>query len=154
MLKPVTGFDASRYLGTWYEIARLPHHFEKNLKAVSATYTIREDGSIDVLNQGYDSVKKKWKSAQGRACFKQGRDTALLRVTFFWPSYGEYKVILLDKENYAYAVVTSGTYKYLWIFARTPTLEEEALKKLVEFARKSGFEVSQIVFVDQEINGG
>jgi len=150
LLRPVENFDSNRYLGVWYEIARLPHRFERNLVAVTATYSLRKDGAIDVLNQGYDTVAKKWKSAKGRGYFKQGSNTPLLKVTFFWPFYGDYKVISLDTTDYSYAVVTSGTFDYLWILARKPALDAETLARLVHFAETSGFDVSQLEYVSQK----
>ncbi len=142
-------FEIDRYLGTWYEIARLPHSFEKNLDFVTATYTLNDNGAVNVENKGYDRVKGEWRMAKGRAYFKHKKDQALLKVTFFWPFYGTYKVILLDKENYSYALVTSDTYKYLWILARSPNLTAETLSMLVDYARKSGFDVSRLVYVKQ-----
>lgn len=152
LLPPITGFDSNRYLGSWYEIARLPHRFEKNLVSVTANYSLREDGSINVINKGYDSVRKKWKSANGRAYFKKDPNIALLKVTFFWPFYGDYKVIKLDEVNYSYAVVTSSTYKYLWILARNRTLDEETMKQLLDYVNISGFDVSKIEYIDQSLS--
>jgi apolipoprotein D and lipocalin family protein len=150
LLQPVANFDSNRYLGVWYEIARLPHRFEKNLVAVSTTYALRKDGAINVLNQGYDTVAKKWKSAKGRAYFKRDSNTALLKVTFFWPFYGDYKVISLDTAGYAYSVVTSGTFDYLWILSRNPELDDETLKRLIHYAETSGFDVSRLEYVSQK----
>lgn len=152
MLQPVANFDSNRYLGVWYEIARLPHRFEKNLVSVTADYSLREDGSIDVINKGYDSVRKKWKSADGRAYFKKEANTALLKVTFFWPFYGEYKVIKLDEVNYSYAVVTSSTFNYLWILARTKELDAQTMKLLVDYIERSGFDTKKLVYVDQSLS--
>ena len=150
-LLSVGDFDAGKYVGTWYEIARFPHWFERNLVSVTAHYTIRDDGSIGVENKGYDPARGKWRSVSGRAFFKETKDTALLKVTFFWPFYGTYKVILLDKENYGHAIVTSDTYSYLWILSRTPTLKAETLKALVIFAEASGFDISRLELVDQRL---
>lgn len=148
-LPAVTGFDIIRYTGVWYEIARLPHRFEKNLASVTATYTIRDDESIWVENRGFNTVKNKWSSVRGRGYFKGAHDVGLLKVSFFRPFYGEYKIILLDRENYNWSVVTSSSYKYLWILARSPTLEPDTLKVLLEFVEKSGFDMSRIEMVEQ-----
>jgi len=151
-LAPVHGFDVQRYMGLWYEIARFPHRFERDLVAVTAEYTVREDGSVDVINRGFSPARQRWETAKGRAYFKGDPHTALLRVTFFWPFYGTYKVIRLDKEDYAYAVVTSDTYDYFWILSRTPEMDEHTLAELLEFARSSGFDMSRVEFPDQSQN--
>jgi len=146
-LQPVGHFEPERYLGRWFEIARLPHRFEKNLVSVTANYSLREDGSVEVLNHGYDSVARKWKTAKGRAYFKQDRATGLLKVTFFWPFYGDYKIIDLDSTNYSYALVTSGTFDYLWILSRSPELEAGTLQNIVQLADKFGFNTSRLEYV-------
>ena len=148
-LPAVSGFDAGRYAGTWYEIARFPQIFERGLTCVTAEYTAQPDGSIRVVNRGYSPVKKKWKSATARAVFPGARDTGLLRVTFFWPFSAAYKVIKLDEKEYGWAVVTSSTYDYLWILARTPQLPSETYDALVKFAADSGFDTACIEKVEQ-----
>jgi len=151
-LKPVEGFELDRYSGRWYEIARFPHRFERGLIAVTAEYTVQKDGSVRVENRGYNPARKSWKTASGRAHFKGDRSTGLLRVSFFWPFYGDYKIIRLDKTGYAYAVVTGSTYDYFWILSRTPTLDEKTLAELMTFAKVSGFDTSKIEFPDQAMN--
>ena len=151
-LPPVDGFDLQRYSGLWYEIARFPHRFERDLVAVTAEYTIEEDGSVTVVNRGYNPAREEWKTAEGRAYLKGEPNIALLKVTFFWPFYGTYKVIRLDKEDYSYAVVTSSTYDYFWILSRTPTMDEKTLTALMEFAKASGFDTSRVEFPDQTKN--
>ena len=100
-----------------------------------------------MLNKGFSTTKKVWKSAKGRGYFKQDSNTALLKVTFFWPFYGDYKVIRLDRD-YSYAVVTSGTNNYLWILARKPELDAETLKLLVDYAAGVGFDVSKLEYIE------
>lgn len=151
-LPPVDGFSVERYGGLWYEIARFPHRFERGLVAVTARYTARENGRVLVENRGFDPRRKKWRSATGRAYVKGDGGTGLLRVSFFWPFYGTYKVILLDKEQYGHAVVTSGTYDYLWILCRTPRMDEKTLAMLLEFVRVCGFDVSRLEYPDQAMN--
>jgi apolipoprotein D and lipocalin family protein len=151
-LAPVDGFDLERYSGRWYEIARFPHRFERGLVAVTAEYRIRDDGAVRVINRGFDPDAGEWQTAKGTARLKGDPDVGLLRVTFFWPFYGTYKIIRLDKEDYSYAVVTSDTYDYFWILARTPTLDADLLDSLLQFARESGFDVSRIEFPDQTKN--
>ena len=147
---PVDNFDLSRYLGTWYEIARLDHRFERGLSQVSATYSKHSDGGIDVLNRGLDDQTGKWKEAKGRAYFINDPTVASLKVTFFWPFYGGYNVIELDHENYAYALICGPNKNYLWILARTRQLDEATLQSLIATAKKLGFDTSQLIFVEQQ----
>lgn len=148
-LTAVDNFDLERYLGTWHEIARLDHRFERGLSEVSATYSKRSNGGIDVVNRGRDKQKGKWKEAKGRAYFVSDPTVARLKVTFFWPFYAGYNVIALDRKNYAYALVCGPNREYLWILSRTPTLDEETLQGLISTAKTFGFDTSQLIFVDQ-----
>ena len=147
---PVENFALDRYLGTWYEIARLDHRFERGLSQVSATYSKRPDGGIDVLNRGLDNQTGKWKEAHGRAYFINEPHVARLKVTFFWPFYGGYNVIELDHENYDYALVCGPGRNYLWILARTRQLDETILRRLIATAERLGFDTSQLILVDQQ----
>jgi apolipoprotein D and lipocalin family protein len=145
---PVKGFQAERYLGTWYEIARLDHSFERGLTKVTATYRRRADGGIDVLNRGYDPEEKSWREAEGRAYFIGSPDTASLKVSFFRPFYGGYHVMALDPD-YRWAMVAGPDHDYLWILARSPSLPEAALDTLRQTARRAGFDLSRLIMVDQ-----
>jgi len=145
----VKNFNLQRYLGTWYEIARLPNSFEKNLDYVTATYTLRDDGKIKVLNKGFNSEKNSWKEAIGKAWIPDSQIPARLRVSFFWIFSSDYKIIALDAENYTYSMVTSNTKKYLWILSRTPKMDAEVYTKLVEMAYDYGFEVDKLYKVNQ-----
>jgi apolipoprotein D and lipocalin family protein len=107
-VEAVGDFDAERYLGQWYEIARLDHRFERGLEKITATYTARDDGGIDVLNRGFDVAKGEWREARGRAKFAGSRDTAMLKVSFFGPFYGGYNVVDLDPE-YQLALIAGPT---------------------------------------------
>ncbi|MGK2906453.1 MAG: lipocalin family protein [Desulfuromonadales bacterium] len=147
---PVDNFDLNRYVGTWYEIARLDHRFEMGLSQVSATYSKRPDGGIDVLNRGLDSQTGKWKEAKGRAYFIGDPTVARLKVTFFWPFYGGYNVIELDRKNYAYALISGPNKSYLWILARTRQLDEETLQSLIATAKTLEFDTSQLIYVEQQ----
>ncbi len=144
-LKPVQNFDAERYMDKWHEIARLPHSFEEGLEQVTAEYRILDSGKVEVVNRGYDTEAEKWKEARATAKFTQSPDIGELRVTFFWPFSGLYKVIRLDPD-YRYAVVTSSTYDYLWILAREPVLPEETTRELVNWAGSLGFETYKLVY--------
>jgi apolipoprotein D and lipocalin family protein len=147
-LKPVEGFEVNRYLGTWYEIARLEQSFEKGLDNISARYSLAEDGGIKVLNQGRNQETGEWKQAEGKAYFIGPPTVGRLKVSFFGPFYGSYNIIALDKENYQYSLVTGRDRSYLWILARTKTLPKETLDALIEKARREGFDTSKLIMVD------
>jgi len=149
-IMPVDNFDLDRYLGTWYEIARLDHRFERGLSQVSATYSKRSDGGVDVINRGFNSQANKWKEAKGRAYFIGEPDVARLKVTFFWPFYGGYNVIELDQENYNYALICGPNKKYLWLLARTKTLDAGIKESLIAKAKTLGFNTSELILVKQE----
>jgi apolipoprotein D and lipocalin family protein len=145
----VKSFDLQRYLGTWYEIARLPHSFENGLDKVTATYAVRDDGKIAVLNKGFDTAKGEWKQANGKAKLKDTTAGAFLKVSFFWIFYADYKVIDLDTVNYLYAMVTSSSKEYFWILSRTPNLDDAVYNELIHKASKWGFNISAIYKVSQ-----
>ena len=149
-IMPVDNFDLDRYLGTWYEIARLDHRFERGLSQVSATYSKRSDSGVDVINRGFNNQSGKWKEAKGRAYFTGEPDVARLKVTFFWPFYGGYNVIELDQENYSYALICGPDKKYLWILARTKKLDAVITETLIDKARALGFNTSELIMVAQE----
>ncbi len=144
----VTGFDLDRYLGTWYEIARLDHRFERGLSDVSATYTYRSDGGIDVLNRGLNRLTNSWKEAKGRAYTIGEPGQASLKVTFFWPFYAGYNVIELDLDDYHYALVCGPSRKYLWILAREKQLDKAIVERLVGKAKGLGFQTDALIFVE------
>ena len=148
-LKPVDGFELQRYLGQWHEIARLDHSFERGLTDVSATYSLREDGGIDVLNLGFDPKRGQWSEAKGRAYFLGSPQTASLKVSFFGPFYGGYHVIALDSDAYHYALISGSSREYLWILARDKQLPEATLKSLVAQARQAGFDTDKLIYVEQ-----
>jgi apolipoprotein D and lipocalin family protein len=148
-VEPVTSFNINRYAGTWYEIMRLDHSFERGLTNVTAKYELRDDGTVNVLNRGFDRDKCTWDEANGTARFQGDKTVASLSVTFFWPFSGGYHVFELDKENYAYAVVAGPSHDYLWILARLPDLPVEMRKKLVSRARDRGFPANDLILVDQ-----
>jgi apolipoprotein D and lipocalin family protein len=149
-IKAVDGFDINRYLGTWYEIARLDHRFERGLEKISATYTLREDGGVDVLNKGWDVKAGEWSQAQGKAYFVEQPDKGRLKVSFFGPFYGGYNIIDLDKQNYAYSMVTGPDRSYFWILSRTPQLPEAKLQTLLKRAKALGFATDQLIFVKHD----
>jgi apolipoprotein D and lipocalin family protein len=144
----VDGFEVQRYLGTWYEIARLDHSFERGLSNITATYTLRDDGGIDVINKGFNEEAGKWKRAEGKAYLVSSPDVGRLKVSFFGPFYGGYNIIALDKKNYSYSLVCSHNRSYLWILARDKKLEKATLDNLVEQAKSLGFQTEELIYVD------
>lgn len=146
---PVTGFELSRYLGTWYEIARLDHAFERGLSHVTARYRLRDDGGVEVVNRGYDSEKGRWKDATGKAYFVGAPDVGHLKVSFFGPFYGTYAVFGLDRENYQHAFVSGPDTDYLWLLSRNPTVTAEVMRRFTDAASERGFDVASLIQVDQ-----
>jgi apolipoprotein D and lipocalin family protein len=149
-LRVVEGFEINRYLGSWYEVARLDHSFERGLENISATYTLRDDGGIDVLNKGWDTKTGEWHHAQGKADFVERTDIGMLKVSFFGPFYGGYNIIELDKKDYAYSMVTGPDRSYFWILSRTKQLSQATLQTLINQAKALGFETEKLVFVKQD----
>lgn len=146
-IQPICNVDLKRYLGTWHEIVRLPHSFEEGLQYVTATYNLRGDGKIEVVNAGMrDGVKK---AAKAVAWAPDKNCTGKLLVSFFWPFKSEYKIILLDEKEYKYAVVTSSTMNYLWILSRETRISNKLNDELMEFISSKGFDVSKIINVTQ-----
>lgn len=149
-VRPVGGFQLERYLGTWYEIARLDHSFERGLSRVSAEYSLREDGGVRVINRGYSAGEGKWKQAEGKAYFVQDPQTGYLKVSFFGPFYGSYVIFELDREAYRYALVSGPDTSYMWILARDPHMDEALKNDLVARAAARGFDTKALIFVEHE----
>ena len=147
-VEPVQDFKLQKYLGTWYEIARLDHSFERGLSRVTANYSLRDDGGVKVINRGYDASKKDWKEAEGKAYFVEDEDTGYLKVSFFGPFYGSYVVFALDDEDYQYSLVSGPDTSYLWILSRTPTLDPAVQRELIDTARARGFDTDKLIYVD------
>ena len=145
---PVENFDLDRYLGQWYEVARLDHVFERGLTNVTATYSRREDGGVTVVNRGYNRDSDEWKEAGGKGVFVEDDTTGYLRVSFFGPFYGSYVIYNLDQQNYQYAVIAGPDISYLWILSRTPQLDEVTLSSLIDQAVLLGYDTSKLVIVD------
>ena len=149
-LEPVSGFDGDRYMGKWYEIARLDHSFERNLSNVSAIYTAQEDKMISVVNRGFNDKTGEWKQIEGKARFIENGSIGSLKVSFFGPFYGGYHVIELDRENYSYAMVSGPSRSYLWILSRTPELDETIYSGLVSRAAELGFDTTKLIRVKHD----
>ena len=145
-VEPVTGFDKSRYLGTWHEIARLDHSFERDLVDVKAEYSLRDDGAVRVINSGTDSETGERKVAEGHAKFVGDDGTAHLKVSFFGPFYGSYIVFELDPD-YRYAFVAGYNTNYLWLLARETNVSEDIRKRFTDRAGDLGFAVDDLVWL-------
>ena len=145
-VKVVDGFELNRYLGTWYEIARLDHSFERGLSDIRAEYTLNPDGTVKVLNTGFDSEQGERQTAIGQARFVGSSDVGSLEVSFFGPFYGAYNIIALDKKTYRYAMIAGPNRDYLWILARTPSLDKATLHELVAQATELGFATEQLIY--------
>ena len=149
-LHPVGSFDIHRYLGRWYEIARLDHSFERGMSDVQATYALMDDGSVKVINRGYDTQRQAWKEAVGRALFVGDSSIGSLKVSFFGPFYGGYHVIALDRQNYRWSLVAGPDRDYLWILARDKTLSADVRTQLVDQAKALGFATDKLIWVAQQ----
>lgn len=149
--KPVKDFEVNKYLGVWYEIARLNFHFEKNLDNTSAQYNLDKNGHVKVLNSGYNYKKNKWVSANGLAKFRGNTHIAALKVSFWGPFYGGYNVIALDKE-YKYALIAGKSLNYLWILSREKTIPEDIKTKYLKIAQAIGYKTSHLIWVKHDKN--
>ncbi|MEZ9231377.1 lipocalin family protein [Vibrio amylolyticus] len=147
---PVSGFQLEEYLGEWYEVARLDHSFEEGLSQVSANYTLKSDGGVRVINRGYSQEDDEWQQAEGKAYFVNESNEGYLKVSFFGPFYGSYVVFDLDKENYQYAFVSGPNNEYLWLLARTKTVDSALKDRFLTMSEERGFNTDEIIWVDQK----
>ena len=149
-ISAVTPFDVGRYEGKWFEIARLDHSFERGLTDVNASYRGQTDGSIQVINRGFNPEFGEWEQATGRALFTHGRDRGSLKVSFFGPFYGGYHVVALDKKDYRWSLVMGPSRDYFWILARDRQLSDELRHQLLERARGLGIPTDRLIWVSQQ----
>jgi|SaaInl59LU_5_DNA_1037362.scaffolds.fasta_scaffold36756_2 apolipoprotein D and lipocalin family protein len=143
--------DLTKYSGEWYEIARLPNSFEKNLKCVTANYSLKDNGGVLVVNKGFNTENEKWEEATGNAKVPNPEKPGEIRVSFFRPFYGDYYIIELD-SNYEHVLVGSPSRKYLWILARTKELNSEVYKNYINIAKSKGFDLSSLHKTIQDCN--
>ena len=148
-IEPVSDFDINRYMGQWFEIARLDHRFERGLQQVSATYTLADDGFVTVLNRGFDVNKQQWRQAEGKAKFATEPSFGHLKVSFFGPFYGTYMIFELEPEAYQYAFVTGGN-DYLWLLARSPVVNDTVKQRFLQLAAAHGFATNELIFVSHD----
>jgi len=144
-ITPVDKFETSRYLGKWYEIARLDHSFERGLNQVSADYSLRDDGGLKVVNRGYKAATSEWKESVGKAYFVGQNDVGYLKVSFFGPFYGSYIVFDLD-QDYQHSMISGPDKSYLWILSRTPKMDDATKKRLVAKAQALGFDTAKLIY--------
>lgn len=149
-VRPVEDFEVNRYLGKWYEIARLDHSFERGLSKVTAEYSLRDDGGIKVVNRGFSVADNQWDEAVGKAYFVDSENLAYLKVSFFGPFYGSYVVFGLDQENYQYSFISGPDTSYLWLLARTPQVPAEVTQRFIDKASGLGFDTDELIFVEQD----
>lgn len=149
-IQPVKNFKVEKYMGKWYEIARLDHRFEKNMESVSAEYALNEDGTVSVLNTGFLSTEKVWKSIKGKAKFAGIQDEGFLKVSFFGPFYGSYIIFDLDQTAYQYAFIAGPNTDYLWLLSRTPTVNKDVIQRFENLATEKGFNTQNIIYVKQQ----
>jgi len=143
--------ELERYLGKWYEIARLDHSFERGLKNIVAEYSLREDGGLNVKNRGFSLTDKKWNEATGKAYFVNSSKEGYLKVSFFGPFYGSYIIFELDKD-YQYAFVSGPDLSYLWLLSRTPVVPKKVLTDFVNKSKALGFNTQKLIKVEQKNN--
>lgn len=143
-LTPVTNVDLPRYLGQWYEIARFDHWFERGMSHTKANYAMREDGDIQVVNTGLKDDKIKTSTGKAKRTDQQG----LLRVSFFWPFFGDYRILWLD-DDYQYALVGGSDSGYLWILSRTSTIDLSIKNSILSEARRRGYDTDKLIWVEQ-----
>lgn len=144
----VSPFESQRFLGTWYEIARMDHQFERGLEKVTVNYSAMDDGGIRVINRGYNPDRQMWQQSVGQAYFTGASNRAAMKVSFIGPFYGGYNVIALDRE-YRHALVCGPDRNYLWILSRTPTIPAEMKQQMLDIATRQGFDVTKLLWVKQ-----
>ena len=145
----IQSFEKEKYLGKWYEIARMDFRFERNLNNTTAEYSVNEDGSIRVDNRGYNYMTKEWKQAIGKAKFVGNQNVAMLKVSFFEPFYSGYNVIALD-HAYKYALIAGKNLDYLWILSRETTIPDDIKQSYLKMAEDLGYKTSELIWVKHD----
>lgn len=147
-VEPMIGFDAKRYMGTWYELARIDHRFERGVSRTFAYYSLEEDGAVTVINRGYSEEKNAWKESQGKARVLGEPDVAALKVSFFGPFYGGYNIVSLD-DGYQTALVIGSSLDYFWLLSRTKSLPDRKFRQLLRIAQELGVDMGRFRAVEQ-----
>lgn len=146
----VKSFEKEKYLGKWYEIARIDFKYEKDLNNTTAEYSVNDDGTIKVLNKGYNTVKAEWTESIGTAKFVGEDNVAMLKVSFFGPFYAGYNVIAIDKE-YKYALVAGRNLKYLWILSREDSIPDQIKNEYLKLAKQIGYNTNNLIWVEHDM---
>jgi Bacterial lipocalin len=145
----VKPFYIKKYLGKWYEIARMDFRFERNLNNTTANYSFNPGGSIKVVNRGYNYKTNEWKEAVGKAKFVSSANEAMLKVSFFGPFYAGYNVIAIDPE-YKYALIAGKNLDYLWLLSRETTIPENIKQDYLGKAQNIGYNIAKLVWVEHD----
>jgi len=150
-LEVVKPFDINKFMGKWYEIARLDYRFERNLTHCTAEYSMDDNGEITVINRGYNFKKEMMEEAEGKAMFVDSPDEGRLKVSFWGPFYSAYNVINIDKD-YKTALIAGKDFKHLWLLSREPVMAEDKIEYLLQQAESYGYDTSKLIWVDQQMN--
>lgn len=145
-VKAVENFNVKKYLGTWYEVARIDFKYEKNLNNTTATYSLNKDGSIKVVNRGYNYKTNTYKKSEGKALFVKEQKTGMLKVSFFGPFYDGYNVLAID-DAYTHALVCGRNHDYLWLLCRQPNMYEAIRDRYLKIATDNGFDINRLLWV-------
>ncbi len=148
-IKPVQNFDAEQYAGKWYEIARFDFKHEKDMSNVTAEYSLNSDGTIQVVNKGFDYIKNEWKTSKGKAKFNSADKSAALKVSFFGPFYGGYNVVMMDPD-YKTALIFGENTDYIWILSREKSIPESTKEKFLNEAKKAGYDLNRLVWTKHD----
>ena len=148
-LPTVAAVDLNKYAGKWYEISKLPNRFERGLECITATYTLKKNGKVEVKNGGIKTKNGKIQDIKGTAWVPNLSYPGVLKVRFFWPFAGDYYIMDLD-EDYQYALVGSLSRDYLWILCRVPEMSDELYMSLLNKAKDQGFDISKVEKVNQQ----
>ena len=148
VVEPITSFDVNQYLGSWFEIARIENTFERGLSKGTASYVLKEDGTVEVTNKGWNIKTGQWQEAKGTAYLADEPNVGYLRVAFFWPFYGDYRIFHLESD-YSVALVSGSTTDYFWLLSRTPALSQERIDYYLDLAEQNGIKRSAIVIQEQ-----
>lgn len=149
---PVTGFDIEKYMGKWYEIARLDYKYEKNLSNTTAEYRLNKGGTVQVINRGYNEKSGKWVEAKGEVLFRDEKEKAALKVSFFKPFYSGYNVVGLD-ANYSAAMIAGNDLNYLWIISRDKELAADIRDSFLDLAEGIGYDTAALIWVQHDREG-
>src|SRR6478736_2416923 len=147
--KAIENFIVNRYLGVWYEIARTDNRFERNMDNVVAKYSLKSNGELVVFNSGYNYEKKEWKSITGSAKFREDKNTAALKVTFFKPFYGAYNVIAIN-EDYKFTLVAGNDLDYLWLLSKEKSMPVNIKQEYLKQAEEIGYDTSKLIWVKHD----